>query len=366
MKTAVVVAFGVLATQAAAGGLDTSGQPITFLFGQGTVAELGYGLVKPEVSGRDAAAFGGRETDNIGRGIALVSLSYKQDLTHKLSFGVMVDTPYSAQIEYGPGSVAFGGTSGSADTTSVTLLARYRLSDRFSLYGGPRFQSTSADFRLSGAIYRGFSGYTAQLERDTGVGYVVGAAFEIPEYFLRVSLTYGSAVAHEFSTTETSIFGVTTSKVSADTPQSMNLEFQSGVAPGTFVFGAARWVEWSAVQFAPPVLSSVSSDPLIDFRDTWSYTLGVGRQVSDTWTSTVALLYEPSTNKTPTPLTPTDGYRGLALGAIYQKEGVEVHLNAAMLEIGDTDPFVNAVNATVSHFDNNHSYMLGTKLVFKF
>jgi long-chain fatty acid transport protein len=359
-------AFCVCAAQASAGGLDATGQPISFLFGQGTVAELGFGIVGTEISGRDAAVFGGSATGNLGRDIAIMSFSYKQDLTDRLSFGVLVENPFVAEIAYGPGSVAFAGTSASAKTTGVTLLGRYKVTDRISVFGGPRFQSATADFLLTGAIYGPFSGYSAEMERDSGLGYVVGAAFEIPEYFLRASLTYGSAISHDFETTEISVLGTTASQVSADTPQSVNFEFQTGVAPGTFAFGGARWVEWSALQFAPPVLSAVSPDPLVDFRDTWSYTLGIGRQFSDHWSGTLAVVYEPSTNKRPTPLSPTDGYRGLALGAIYRTDRIEMHLNMAMLRLGDTQPYVNALGTTVSTFEDNRSFALGSKLVFRF
>ncbi|SMX48157.1 hypothetical protein [Maliponia aquimaris] len=148
------------------------------------------------------------------------------------------------------------------------------------------------------------------MERDFGIGYVVGAAFEIPEYVLRVLLTYNSAISLDFHTMEGSAIGTTISTVSAETLQSVNLAFQSGIAPCTFVFGGARWVEWSALQFYPPVLSSVSPDPLIDFEDTWRYSLGVGRRLTDQWTGTLALLYEPSTNPPPTPPTPVTAFAG--------------------------------------------------------
>lgn len=365
MRTAAAM-IGLMATQATAGGIDVTGQSLNFLFQPGQVAEMGFGLVATELSGRDAAFLGGSATGNIARDITLPMLSFKRDVTDRLSFGLLLERPFGAELAYGPGSLAFGGTTASAATTSLTALARYKLTDRFSLHGGARLQTAEADFLLSGGIYGPFSGYTATMERDFGIGYVIGAAFEIPEYFLRVSLTYNSAITHDFKTTERSIFGTSVSTVSADTPQSVNLEFQSGIAPRTFVFGGVRWVEWSALQFDPPVLSSVSPDPLVDFEDTWSYTLGIGRQLTDQWTGTLALLYEPSTNPTPTPLTPGDGFRGLALGAVYTGDMIDVHLTAAVSQIGDTRPYVGALGATVSEFRDNRSVAFGMKLVYRY
>lgn len=274
MTAAALAVLGahLVGGQAAAGGLDTTGQPITFLFQQGSVAELGFGIINPGISGRDSIAFGGSPTGDTAPRITAPFLSYKQDVTDRLSLGLMLERPFGAEIAYPTGaSIAFGGTTASAKTTSLSLLARYKLNDRFSLYAGPRMQSAEADFQLTGAIYGAFAGYTANMERDTGFGYVVGATFEIPEYFVRVSLTYNSAIRHEFTTTEMSVFGRTVSEVAADTPQSVNLEFQTGIAPKTFLFGGARWVEWSALTFDPPVLASATSDPLVEFKDTWSY-----------------------------------------------------------------------------------------------
>lgn len=359
--------LGLMATQATAGGLDTTGQPITFIFSEGRVAEVSLGVLHTNLSGQDAAFLGGRATGNIAQNTFLPSFSYKQDMTDRLSFGILLERPFGAEIAYAPGaSFAFGGTTAKATTTSLTALARYKLSERFSIHGGARVQSAEADFLLAGGIYGPFSGYTAKMEKDTAFGYVLGAAFEIPDYFLRVSLTYNSAITHDLKTTERSIFGTTVSTVSADTPQSWNLEFQSGIAPRTFVFGGARWVEWSALQFAPPVLSAASPDPLVDFKDTWTYTLGVGRQLTDQWTGTFAVLYEPSTDKTPTPLTPADGFTGIALGAIYSAEAVEVHLNAALTEIGNTTPYVSALGTTVSQFESNRNGALGVKFVYRY
>ena len=55
---------------------------------------------------------------------------------------------------------------------------------------------------LSGAAYGPISGYNVQLDQDWGVGFVVGAAYEIPDIAGRVSLTYNSKVEHQFDTVE--------------------------------------------------------------------------------------------------------------------------------------------------------------------
>ncbi|MDJ0823068.1 MAG: outer membrane protein transport protein [Paracoccaceae bacterium] len=366
MRFAAAVTAGIIATQATGGGIDTTGQSVNFLFREGTVFEVGFGRVVPSISGQDAPLFGGSDTGNIGEAFSLPVVSFKHDFNDQLSFGIIVEKPFGAEVAYGPGSIAFAGTEASASVTSTTLLLRYKFNDRFSVYGGPRFQSAKADFLLSGAIYGPLSGYRANLAKDESIGYVVGAAFEIPEYFLRASLTYSSAIEHEFDTTEATLFGPVVSTVQTSIPQSLNFEFQTGIAPGTFVFGSARWVEWSKLRFEPPVLSALSPDPLVEFEDTVTYSLGIGRQFTDNWVGTLTLLYEPAENSRPVPLVPVDGFQGFVLGAIYMRDDFEFHANYAMTQFGDTTPFVNALGTTVSSFTGNTSQSFGVKLVQKF
>ena len=296
----------------------------------------------------------------------LPTASIKHDVTDKLSFGIIFEKPFGAEVAYGPSSILFAGTTASADTSSITALFRYKFSDRISIHGGPCWQSAEASFGLTGAIYGPFSGYTANMARDQRLGYVVGAAFEIPEYFLRVALTYSSEIEHSFTTTETSLFGALVSEVSATTPQSINLDFNTGVASETFIFGGARWVEWSKLQVAPSVLSGTSASPMVNFNDTGTYSFGIGRQFSENWTGTAALIYEPSTSPLTTPLAPTDGFYGLSIGAVYTRDNQQVHANVVATRQGDATPFVKDLGTTVTSFSGNSTLGVGFKIVQKF
>jgi long-chain fatty acid transport protein len=362
MRLTAAAMLTALATQSTAGGLDVSGQPISFIFNPGTVIEFGYGRISPSISGNDAAIFGGGATGNIAKDIDAPFFSFKHDFNEKLSFGVIYEQPFGADVAYGPTSFAFAGTTASAETSSVTAILRYKINERWSVYGGPRWQRAEANFLLTGGIYGPFSGYSATLAQDDGLGYVIGAAFEIPEYFIRAALTYNSAISHTFMTTEVSGPIVLTTPVSASMPQSLNFEFTAGVAPKTFVFGGARWVEWSKLQFAPPILAAASPDPLVDFNNTATYSLGVGRQITESWTGLFSVIYEPSTGSLTTPLTPTDGFYGASLGAVYSKNGYQIQANVTAMQLGNTTPFVSALGTVVSSFSSNTSVGVGVKV----
>ena len=117
------------------------------------------------------------------------------------------------------------------------------------------------------------------------MSYLVWVAYEKPEIALRVALTYNSKISHDFDTVERSaltggvdLAGTTT----VESPQSVNLEFQSGVAKDTLVFGSIRWVDWSNYVIDPTYYTPPS--PLVSYdSDTVTYTLGVGRRFNEHW-----------------------------------------------------------------------------------
>jgi long-subunit fatty acid transport protein len=135
-----------------------------------------------------------------------------------------------------------------------------------------------------------------------------------------VALTYYSKIGYDLDTTETIVpFGTTTplpqdTETDVDTPQSVQLDFQTGVAPGTLVFGYVRWVDWSEFSISPPVYGQATAAllgtprPLVDYPDDWwTYNLGVGRQLTDALAGSLSLTWEPDVGEEMTSLGPYDG-----------------------------------------------------------
>lgn len=369
-RSLTAVAIGLCASgtgsAASAGGIDLNGQPTGFIFEKGSYLELSFGGITTQMSGTDAVAPGG-PTGNVVPRMFPLAFSYKTDLTDRLSFGLLIDQPFGSEIEYGLGSVMFGGTNAKAEISAMTALMRYKFSDRISLHGGLRAQTGTADITLIGAAYQGLSGYNATLSRDTGFGYVAGIAYEIPEYFLRVALTYNSEITHEFDTVESiGGFVVSTMPSQAVTPQSVNLDFQSGVAPDTFLFGGARWVEWSAMQFDPPYLLAQTGQGLVSFEDTISYNLGIGRQFSENWTGLFSLYYEDAADPFVSPLTPSNGFVGAAVTAVYSKDNLRLTAGVNYTKLGDATPKGVLPGVALADFSGNYAVGFGLKLGYSF
>jgi long-subunit fatty acid transport protein len=337
------------------------------LFEKGSYAELSFGYVTPDLGGTDEPAFGGGASGNVADPYASVSLAYKRDLSDALSMAFILDRPFGADILYGPGSVALGGTKAYAASTAATLLLRYKI-DRFSLIGGLRAQQSRAHVDLRGAAYGPVNGYSVDLGRDTALGYVIGAAYEIPDIALRVALTYNSAVEHEFDTLETlggGVIGITPTKVK--TPQSVNLDFQTGIAANTLLFGQIRWVKWSEFRLDPATFTGLTGGGLINLEDTVTYTLGVGRKFSDTWSGSASLTYEPATgDDLVSPLAPSNGKTGITLAAIYTKGNMKITTGINYTMLGDARPETGTPDVARANFSGNSALGVGVKVGFTF
>jgi long-chain fatty acid transport protein len=361
--------FALCAGSAMAGGIDRSGQGNGALFEKGRYLELSFGYVKPDVSGTDVAVFGGGSTGDVAGDFSLLGFSYKYDLNDKLSFALNIDQPFGADVLYGTGSIALGNTIADANATAVTGLLRYKFDDAFSVHGGLRAQRSEGFIQLRGAAYGPLNGYNVTLDQDTGVGYVIGAAFEKPEIALRVAITYNSAIEHEFDSIERvgAVQIAPPSITTTKTPQSVNLDFQTGVAANTLVFGQVRWVDWSQLTLSPAAFGAATGGAsLIEIEDTVTYTLGVGRKFSDTWSGAFSLSYEASTDPLPSPLAPTDGRFGATLAGIYTKDNMKITAGINYIKLGDAQPETGTPDTARANFTDNSSLGVGIKVGFSF
>jgi long-chain fatty acid transport protein len=266
----VILTLGALVGStglAAAGAIDRGTQSTAVIFETGNHVELTFGYLSPSVTGTEVTipgspTFNGSSSGEMYRNYITGSLSIKTQIQDGLDAAFIIDRPFGADTSYplGTGYVA-AGTTASLESTSYTALLKYRFANQVSLLGGIRYQTLSAKsfipFITSGPS---FAPYSVVGEQDDGFGYVLGVAWEKPEIAARVSLTYNSAIDFDLPTTETSFLGGPVSSTSqTKTPQSVNLEFQTGIAPNMLLFGGVRWVDWEQFRISPPVY--IHADP---------------------------------------------------------------------------------------------------------
>ena len=381
------VLAGLVAGTANAGGIDRSGQPIGILFEKANYVELSFGQINPSVTGNDLAMFGGSTTGGVAGKHKLPSLAVKYNFNDRLSGALIYDNAYGADIQYpsGPGSsIMLGGTTAKVDSEGLTALLRYKFNDQFSVHGGLRASKAAGHVTLRGraygpafdpadpTTYRSVNGYEADLQADWGTGYVLGAAFEKPDIALRVALTYFSKVSHKFDTVETLPGGAAAAAGAAtvnaitetSTPQAVNIDFQTGIAKDTLVFGSIRWVDWSEFEVAPGTFYGPRLGSLTELDDTTTYTLGLGRKFTENWSGSAFVTYEPGGDKSVSPLAPTNGYRGIGFAAVYTQDKMKITFGARYLDLGDAD--ATTAGTPRAAMVDNHAVAVGVKVGFTF
>jgi len=337
-------AFALVCTcpaAAAAGGIDQSGQPVTLLFRDGNVVEMALGYWDPDIEGSDAD---GRGSGNVYGPITDLFAGVKAQVTDRLSLALVADEPYGVSVDYpldaAGGAFPYAGTSGEPESLALTGLVRYRATDRISLHGGLRAERLGAEVTLNGPAYGPLAGYSWTGDDDWAVGAVAGASWEAPAIGLRVALTYASEIRHELDTSET-LFLVSSDGLTTEItmPQSVNLDFQTGLSATTLLYGSVRWADWGGWQVAPPGFSAATGEPLLSFRsDTWTYRLGIGRQLTEALSAGLEIAHETAKDTMMSPLSPYDGYTALAIGAGYTlASGVTLRGSISQWFLGDAD-----------------------------
>lgn len=375
LAATTALTLGTMAAQA--GGIERTALNPAFLFEKGNWAEFSLGSVSPDVSGTQVAPFflaappappfpAGGNSGDMAVDYNTVSGAVKFQLNDDWALGVVVDQPVGANVSYANPAYVYGlGTGSRAEISSVavTVLAHYRLDERVSFYGGIKAEAVEGQVAL-------FNGYTMSTDRALDYGVVLGAAYEIPDIALRVALTYTSDISHEFQAREQVGAGAPVNTTFTSTvPQSLALDFQSGIAKDTLLFGSIRWREWSEFEIRPTLYMTLPSirDPLVSYDDdTITYTLGVGRRFSENWSAAVSLSHEPSQGGFAGNLGPTDGYTSVGVGATYTQGKMKITGGVSYAQIGDAVTEGQVPGSTLGSFTGNSLVGVGLRVGWSF
>lgn len=324
----------------------------------GQYVELSFGSVRPTAGTANALV-----PYNPLRDYTLPGFAYLGRVSDNLSFAVIYDTPFGADVGYQAGA-PFRGGNATVETDALTVIGRYEFGNGFSVHAGIRA------LEGSGSIYT--SVITNRLHQlnatsDTGIGYLVGGAYELPEIALRVALTYHSAIDLDFTGTEqvfnpltgTALAAPTATSFSIEMPESLNLEFQSGIAEDTLLFGSIRHQWWDGFNL------TTATGRYVNFTsDSTTYQLGVGRRFTENWSGSFSYQHRTAgTTPSDTALAPTTGFDTITLGGRYDRDNITV---SAGLTYGvPGDQIVNSPNGAIN-FDDNEILAVGLRVGFRF
>ncbi|VDC32046.1 Outer membrane protein transport protein (OMPP1/FadL/TodX) [Pseudogemmobacter humi] len=370
MTSAAIAAL--TAGVAQAGGIDRSGQPIGVLFEEGNYFELGFGQIRPDVGGTYFST--GQPTGNVLGNYSLPSLALKYQFNEQLSGMISYDHAYGADVAYGGSFAAFqplAGTTAEVKSDNFTALLRYKFNENWSVHGGIRASKAGGDVTIwNMGLTTAVPIYNAHLESAWGAGYVLGGAYERPDIALRAAVTYFSDVDHSMPTTESGPVtgmvppGNLNQDTEVTTPQAVNIDLQTGIAKDTLAFFQFRWADWSEFRIAPGGAAPWLPQGLVDFEDSYTYTLGVGRRFNENWSGSVFITYEDAGDDRTTALSPYSGYRGIGLGVVYTQDNIKVTAGVRYMDLGNA--IASSAGTPVGLFEDNHAVAAQIKVGYRF
>jgi long-chain fatty acid transport protein len=246
-------------------------------------------------------------------------------------------------------------------------VGRYRFNDVYSAHIGVRTQTMEADVTLSGQGFGPLSGYNVALTNGSGTGWLAGVAYDRPDIALRVALTYNSAIENTFDAVESvsgTTVGVGTTTVTA--PESWNLDFQTGIAADTLLFGQIRHAKYSQTILSPDFFNGLTSGGSItNIDDGTAYSIGVGRRFSDQFSASISVGYEPEgEDDLVSPLAPANGNVSLALGGQYTMGNVVLSGGLRYTMLGDARPEVGTT--ALGQFEGSTALAAGLSVGYRF
>ncbi len=396
-------------TGAFAAALDRSGQSIAAFLQPGNYFEAGISVLDPDVSGKANA--NGSSLSDMGDDYYFPSAALKLQVTDHFSFGLLYDQPFGADATYSTtdsalapnGSGLFHNGTESTEvevkTQSISMIFGYQPTENFNFYAGPVYQTIEGDLQLRGLAYGGstaFGGYNASIKETGDVGWLAGFAYQIPEIALKASVTYRSEIDHKTTVDESSIAAPGANagtlinmnnglgKTEITTPQSVNLDFQTGIMANTVAFANVRWVNWKDFSIRPYAFGKAAEHPLVVANtgkqdgfdlvaytdDQWSANVGVGRKLNDQWAGNVSVGWDSGAGNPITTLGPTEGYWNLGLGAQFSPTPQTfIAGGVKYFWLGDAKAQSAAQFDTanyVAEFKDNHAIAYGLKMGYKF
>jgi len=362
-----------LAVNAQAGGFENARLDTAFMYDEGHSVSFASARKDFDVKGDTFAT----TTSAVGDRNA-TTISAKYQLNEKLSLGLTSYDSGAIHVNFqGSGwqnTARNAGTAPLVDafgpkvnltSDSIALMARYLLTDNFSATAGLRYDKFNAQeadlFRnaIFNVTYAGAVGTVGPVAAQTlasqaaanatlptvssatDISPVFALAYERPDVALRVELLFqaSSSVAMNSTCGMGTGFCGTRDKTTGGMPDYLTLNFQTGVAEDTLLYGSVHHGKWSKSQLSVPdteLAALRQNGPTSSFNDSTEYSIGLGRRLNDAISVSASYNWEPKENSTTTSLfTFANGYQGITLGARYTLENMEFSLGYNYTKLND-------------------------------
>ena len=358
-----------LAQTASAGGWDAGTLDTSFMYNEGGYTELSTAPitsnVKANIQGQTTKHKMAKDQTRSSFAIKMAYGDFDVGLVSYMSGAIQLDgqSAHAAGCNPATAAVALCSVVPSADVkmNSLAVLGRYKFSDAFSVMAGANRYSVG-----SGSSVTTLAGYYEVSGEQIVPTY--GAAYEMSDIALRIELiAQPQTNISNFAAKSSLASSIATTAVSGESmkiPQTMTLNFQSGIAEDTLLFGSVRQANWKNAQIDIPVNGSVS-DVGSSFANKTSYSFGLGRKFTDEFSGSISYATEAGGGSTTTDaFTLRNGHQTINIGGRYTMDNMTLSGGLSYTKTGDVE-LTHASTLTASYKDNTVT-AFGLKVGFSF
>ncbi|CAM4279557.1 hypothetical protein [Acinetobacter pragensis] len=386
-------------SQVHAAALDRTGQSIAAFLEDGNYFEASIAAVEADISGQARPQFMTPSTDsstgNLTNSSTFYNAAIKLQMTPQFSFGLIYDQPFGADTAYKalPNhtfSTDSGLASANVDTQNLSFLFGYQPNENWNFYAAPVYETIKGNVKLNGLAFEAISGYQLNVKENSEIGWLAGMAYQIPEIALKAAVTYRSEIKHSLTADESFAMPLSalvpmigTGLTNITTPQSINLDLQSGITPTMLVFLNTRWVNWKKFEIKPYAFNKVTEIAtgypngliLADYnKDQISADLGLAKKINDQWSGVMSAGWDSGAGDPTSVFGPIGGYWSAGVGLRFNPAAdyfIQAGLRYFWLEdaTGHSAAYAlpgNAENAKVADYSDNTALGYLLKIGYKF
>ena len=244
-----------------AAGLERSNQSIQAFFEKGNYAEVSVLQVNPNVSGKvqPVSSLGNPEfsTGDMVNNQHYFQAALKLQPHPQVSVALLFDQPFFTDVDYQfdtnqplseIADVEF-------DSNNMTAVVGYQPNANWNLFTGVSYQSFSGNLKIGTHVENFYVDYAVHFPKDHAWGWLAGVSYQLPEYAFTTAITYRSKIKHHTNASE-SFWGfpleiAPQQATEIETPESVNLDFHTGLPAQNFLYGSLRWVNWQDFKIQP-------------------------------------------------------------------------------------------------------------------
>ena len=343
LKITTLIIF--ISYNAFAGGLEVSRQNNMILFSDGKTVNFSSRQTSSTVTDN---LYTSLDSQSIIKQLNIMSAAFKSDYSDTISYAFEMYEPMASTLQY-PATIGGvpAGQKALLRSQALSLTGKYDLTNSgFGVVASIR-QLTIKRSTVNISPAQGDLVTTP----DSGIGYMAGVSYKRPEIALKVLLSHAPGIDIVVPTT---VVGSGT----VSQPNFTTLEFETGIANNTLLFGSIHQGEHASAQVKLNGIGAISS-----FTDGEKYNIGVGRKFSEKLSGSFSYTTEEGSSATGTSLlSPTNGTDTYSIGVNYVTESVDVAFGYAMSSFGDKA--VTTAYGT-GNFTNNDATTTGLRVKFK-